>query len=137
MAAIFLYKKFFKKTSDELKHPKQKRLCIHQRASDDASDAVQELSPLHGDPSDIQGSHEKVPTSHIDGSPISGVRIPCDICKQDKKAKRVYRRKLILGLFLPFMIQGLDTTIIAGALPFIASDFSKFSKIALSERGFQ
>jgi hypothetical protein len=136
MATIFLYKKFFKKTSNEPKHPKQKRLCIHQRTSDDTSDAVQELSSFHGDPSDTHGSHEKVPTSQIDGPPISDARIPCDICKQDKKAKRVYRRKLILGLFLPFIIQGLDTTIIAGALPFIASDFSKFSKISLSERCF-
>jgi hypothetical protein len=134
MATIFLYKKFFKKTSNEPKHPKQKHLCIHQRISDNASDAVQELSSFHEDPSDIQVSHEKVPTSQIDGSPISGARIPCDICKQDKKARGVYRRKLILGLFLPFMIQGLDTTIIAGALPFIASDFSKFSNIFRKER---
>jgi hypothetical protein len=137
MATIFLYKKFFKETSNEPKQPKQKRLCIHQRTSDNASDVVQELSSFHRDPSDNQDSHEKVPTSHIDGPPISGVRIPCDICKQDKKAKRVYRQKLILGLFLPFIIQGLDTTIIAGALPFIASDFSKFSKVTLSEGGFQ
>jgi len=40
---------------------------------------------------------------------------------------RIYRRKLIAGLFLPFSVQALETTIIAGALPFIASDFSKFS----------
>lgn len=37
-----------------------------------------------------------------------------------------YRWKLVLGLFLPFSVQALDLTIIAGALPFIASDFSKY-----------
>ena len=37
---------------------------------------------------------------------------------------RIYRWKLIAGLSLPFSIQALETTIVAGALPFIASDFS-------------
>lgn len=44
--------------------------------------------------------------------------------KREKKAARMYRLKLISGLFLPFSVQALETTIIAGALPFIASDFS-------------
>jgi len=47
--------------------------------------------------------------------------------KEEKRAMRIYRRKLIAGLFLPFSVQALETTIIAGALPFIASDFSRFS----------
>jgi hypothetical protein len=51
--------------------------------------------------------------------------IPCEMCKEEKKAARRYRWKLIAGLALPFAVQGLDSTIIAGALPFIASDFSK------------
>ena len=46
--------------------------------------------------------------------------------KQEKRAARVYRWKLIGGLFFPFTIQALDTTIVAGALPFIASDFRGF-----------
>lgn len=50
---------------------------------------------------------------------------PCSICKEEKKAARRYRWKLVAGLALPFIVQGLDTTIIAGALPFIASDFRK------------
>lgn len=44
--------------------------------------------------------------------------------KEEKKAQRIYRLKLVVGLFLPFSVQALETTIIAGALPFIASDFS-------------
>ena len=45
----------------------------------------------------------------------------------DKKRRRKYRLRIILGLFLPFTLQALDTTIIASALKFIADDFSQFS----------
>jgi len=44
-----------------------------------------------------------------------------------KKRRRSYRRKIIIGLFCPFALQALDTTIIASALPFIATDFSKYT----------
>jgi hypothetical protein len=44
--------------------------------------------------------------------------------EQQKKAASRYRWKLIAGLVLPFSVQALDVTIIASALPFIASDFS-------------
>lgn len=43
--------------------------------------------------------------------------------KAERHRRRVHRWKLILGLFAPFMLQSLDTTIIASALPFIAADF--------------
>src|SRR6202012_866969 len=43
----------------------------------------------------------------------------------EKKKRRKYRLKIILGLVAPFALQSLDTTIIASALPFIAKDFSK------------
>lgn len=41
----------------------------------------------------------------------------------ETKRRRIYRRKIILGLAAPFALQALDTTIIASALPFIATDF--------------
>jgi hypothetical protein len=41
----------------------------------------------------------------------------------EKKRRRIYRYKIIFGLFMPFTLQALDTTIIASALPFIANDF--------------
>jgi hypothetical protein len=44
---------------------------------------------------------------------------------EEKKAARSYRWKIIIGLFLPSVLEALDTTIIASALSFIASDFSK------------
>jgi hypothetical protein len=45
-----------------------------------------------------------------------------------KRAAGHYRRRLMAGLFFPFLVQSLDVTIIAGALPFIASDFRKSLK---------
>lgn len=42
----------------------------------------------------------------------------------EKKRRRIYRWKIILGLFSPFCLQALDTTIVASALPYIAQDFS-------------
>jgi hypothetical protein len=46
----------------------------------------------------------------------------------DRSRKQVwlYRLKLLLGLVFPFFLSSLDTTIIATALPHIASEFSKF-----------
>jgi hypothetical protein len=41
----------------------------------------------------------------------------------EKKRRRVYRWKIIFGLFFPFALQALDTTIVASALPYIAKDF--------------
>ena len=46
---------------------------------------------------------------------------------EERKAANRYRWKIIIGLILPFTVQALDVTIIASAIPFIASDFSKFS----------
>lgn len=45
--------------------------------------------------------------------------------KAEQRRKRAYRWKIVIGLFAPFTLQSLDTTIIASALPFIASDFSE------------
>jgi hypothetical protein len=45
------------------------------------------------------------------------------LSREEKKAARRYRIRLIIGLFFPFALQALDVTIIASALPWIASDF--------------
>ncbi len=42
---------------------------------------------------------------------------------EEKRRRRKYRLKIIIGLFAPFTLQALDTTIIASALKFIADDF--------------
>lgn len=54
---------------------------------------------------------------------------PCEICQSEKRARRKYRWKIIVGLFLPFTLSSLDVTIIASALPWIAADFNKISQM--------
>lgn len=113
--------------------------CEHERSMGQNSDSPLELSHLapswRGDDCDIDGtsspqriaqkSHIQTTHEHANFDPT----IPCSICKQEKQAANRYRWKLIAGLCLPFSVQALDATIIAGALPFIASDFSKYPVI--------
>ncbi|KAH6847721.1 hypothetical protein B0I37DRAFT_431517 [Chaetomium sp. MPI-CAGE-AT-0009] len=49
--------------------------------------------------------------------------------RAEKKRRRKYRLRIILGLFLPFTLQALDTTIIASALKFIAEDFNELKQL--------
>ncbi|KAK0713185.1 major facilitator superfamily domain-containing protein [Lasiosphaeria miniovina] len=49
--------------------------------------------------------------------------------KAEKKRRYKYRLKIVFGLTFPFMLQALDTTIIASALPFIARDFNEVSQL--------
>ncbi|CAI7638127.1 unnamed protein product [Penicillium glandicola] len=46
-----------------------------------------------------------------------------------EKRRNVYRWKIILGLFSPYCLQALDTTIVASALPFIAEDFNQIKQL--------
>lgn len=52
--------------------------------------------------------------------------------KAEKKRRNIYRWKLVLGLFGPFALQALDTTIVASALKRIAEDFG--SSLPISHR---
>ncbi|KAH8678109.1 major facilitator superfamily domain-containing protein [Xylariales sp. PMI_506] len=53
----------------------------------------------------------------------------CIECQAEKRALRSYRVKIIGGLILPFVLQSLDVTIVASALPWIASDFNEVSQL--------
>jgi MFS family permease len=53
----------------------------------------------------------------------------CSVCKEEKKAARIYRWKIIIGLIFPFALQALDVTIIASALPWIAVDFGEVAQL--------
>ena len=57
-----------------------------------------------------------------------------EISRRAKIAARHYRVRIIAGLFFPFALQALDTTIIASALPWIASDFSVYCPMKLRYR---
>ncbi|EER29299.1 Major Facilitator Superfamily protein [Coccidioides posadasii C735 delta SOWgp] len=54
---------------------------------------------------------------------------PCSECKKEKHVKRVYRWKLIFGLLLPYFLASVDLTIVAAALPFIASHFNRLDEL--------
>ncbi|CAK7231357.1 hypothetical protein SEUCBS140593_007898 [Sporothrix eucalyptigena] len=49
--------------------------------------------------------------------------------KAEKKRRNIYRAKIIFGLMMPFTLQGLDTTIVASALPYIATDFNQIAQL--------
>lgn len=106
----------------EKKAAKPMKLCEHQRDIN-----LDNFNGMPADMSDFATSpqlKEGVPKDlAVDGGGSPGDIVPCVICKEEKRAARIYRWKLIGGLFFPFSVQALDTTIVAGALPFIASDF--------------
>jgi hypothetical protein len=49
---------------------------------------------------------------------------PSPELEDEKRRRRIYRWKLIASLFLPYMLATIDLTIVATAVPFIASHFS-------------
>ncbi|KAI8218904.1 hypothetical protein K4K55_012493 [Colletotrichum sp. SAR 10_96] len=53
----------------------------------------------------------------------------CPTCKSERKARLVYRVRIFAGLLLPFVLQALDVTIVASALPWIAADFRETSQL--------
>lgn len=103
-----------KSTKEKLTKSGKKHDCIHRREASQISESAMELTAYPGVPAEI---HEK---TDMDDTPS-----PCAECQEAKRAARIYRWRIISGLFVPFLVQSLDVTIIAGALPFIASDFSK------------
>ncbi|TVY81467.1 Efflux pump FUS6, partial [Lachnellula suecica] len=127
--ATIIYKKFIKpslqKDRGQEKSPSQADCvehasCDHQRHTSDAFDI-----PL----TDLSSVREKKIPRAIDEDFSSDGTDSCEVCKYEKTALRRYRLKLSIGLFLPYLIQSLDSTIIAGALPYIASDFHQLSQL--------
>ncbi|EXJ90497.1 hypothetical protein A1O1_03600 [Capronia coronata CBS 617.96] len=54
---------------------------------------------------------------------------PCPKCAQEKSAARKYRWKLLFCLVPAFFVSSLDLTIVATALPRIASHFDRFNQL--------
>ncbi|KAL4863960.1 hypothetical protein BDV12DRAFT_201603 [Aspergillus spectabilis] len=46
-----------------------------------------------------------------------------------KRRRRIYRWKLILSLFMPYLLASIDLTIVATAVPFIASHFNELDEL--------
>lgn len=121
--AIYLYKKW-KATREEPAAPAPRGSnapfvsCKHRSIRLDLSSEPIPLETLPNRGMDTRSSARK---TEADISCAS----PCTLCQEDRRAAKSYRWRLTAGLMLPYMVQALDLTIIAGALPFIASDFSE------------
>jgi hypothetical protein len=132
--ATIIYKKYIKSKRD-----KQPELCEHRRASQNTTAPVTVFNSIELPARSISSVQQtkNLATGYPEDEASNH---PCPICKEENRRLRIYRCKIVAGLCLPFIVQALDTTIIAGALPFIASDFRKprspkFSKNLLtSER---
>ncbi|KAK6532091.1 hypothetical protein TWF694_003253 [Orbilia ellipsospora] len=65
------------------------------------------------------------------GSDASGPVYPtCQICKEDHARRTKYRWKLILTLLIPNFMNSLDLTVIATAVPEIASSFNRINQLS-------
>ncbi|KAK1995953.1 major facilitator superfamily transporter [Colletotrichum falcatum] len=53
----------------------------------------------------------------------------CPTCKSARRAQLTYRFRVFAGLILPFVLQALDVTIVASALPWIAADFHETGQL--------
>ncbi|RAQ45299.1 MFS multidrug transporter [Aspergillus flavus] len=116
----------------------------NQSPNDDSPKPVTETKPCpHSRPFQVElrsrASVENARTSS-QGSTIEEDRVlvpqglpksdeKCQVCKKQKHDARVYRWKLIAGLCLPFILATLDLTIVATALPSIASHFNEFDEL--------
>ncbi|KAL2839013.1 major facilitator superfamily domain-containing protein [Aspergillus pseudodeflectus] len=54
---------------------------------------------------------------------------PSPELEAEKRRRRIYRWKLIASLFLPYMLATIDLTIVATAVPFIASHFNELDEL--------
>ncbi|KAG4430010.1 hypothetical protein IFR05_014505 [Cadophora sp. M221] len=136
--AFYLYKKFIKNRNESPSKPAPRRPCEHQRIVSNVSDGFVELDafsqPARGATDEElitrEGGRKQrddcQTTDGRDGLPHSD---ECVVCQEKQKAMSKYRWKLMLGLCFPFMVQSLDTTLIAGAAAFIASDFNQLSQL--------
>lgn len=98
----------------------QKRQCQHQWQNQNQES---ELGPVRlgneHDPADAALLSDRYPAP--EQIQPNG---PCQKCKEEKHDARVYRSKLIAGLVFPYFLASVDLTIVASAMPFIASYFS-------------
>ena len=139
--AFYLYRKFIKNRNknESPSNSKLDRACEHQRIVSNISDGFVELDDFsrtrRGTTNEVLNNSEGSPkhecqiTDGRDGVPQSD---ECVVCKEKKRAMTKYRWKLMIGLCFPFMVQALDTTLIAGAASFIASDFSKSLDLSIA-----
>ncbi|KAE8148518.1 major facilitator superfamily domain-containing protein [Aspergillus avenaceus] len=126
IAARYVYRKYKSRNQDPdnvtPKPPPQKPRCPHSRpfqvelrtrADNDGAEPT-DITPA---PS-VEDERQLTPAENE----------KCPTCKKQKHDTHVYRWKLIGGLSLPFILATLDLTIVATALPSIASHYNQFNE---------
>lgn len=85
----------------------------------------------HGSASRPSGATAMPGDIRSDMNPSSNpfTKAPTPEEKAETRRRRSYRWKIVLGLFAPFTLQALDTTIVAAALPTIAEKFGESPKV--------
>ncbi|PGH14237.1 hypothetical protein AJ79_03212 [Helicocarpus griseus UAMH5409] len=119
---------------DEVSKSKKRRTtdkngpCRHR-----SRNQSQEIELDHIQPDESRDQHDparqnflSVPYPHNEQAQSVG---PCTQCKKEKHDARVYRSKLISGLLLPYFLASVDLTIVASAMPFIASHFNRLDQL--------
>ncbi|KAN0077834.1 hypothetical protein V8E54_006138 [Elaphomyces granulatus] len=131
----YAYRKFTEKSNSPQGQQLQKTkpLCRHQLRPDQEAaaknaPAAERAALQQPDQLVISPAAEPKTTAVPQTEPMVATQ-PCAICKQQKHNARVYRWKLILGLAMPFWLTSLDLTVVATALPFIASHFDKLNQL--------
>ncbi|KAH8780090.1 major facilitator superfamily domain-containing protein [Diaporthe sp. PMI_573] len=90
------------------------------KETDRSPDSPTNAAVQEGNPTATKSAKAGAKTEKLEATPEE---------KAEQRRKRAYRWKIVIGLFAPFTLQSLDTTIIASALPFIASDFNQLSQL--------
>jgi hypothetical protein len=128
--AIYYAVKRWKKKKQEREEANNPPMPDLEQSSDTAPHLPGEGGPTQDEAVDSSGS-KAAPVSDDkkkSEKPKAPELSPEEIA--EKKRKRAYRWKVLLGLVLPFTLQALDMTIVASALPFIATDFSELCQEA-------
>ncbi|KAF4152313.1 hypothetical protein CNMCM6069_002250 [Aspergillus lentulus] len=100
----------------------QKPLCQHRLQSSQAAAAAD-------DGLSTERTSIKTEDQHILPQSAPDDDGKCHLCQQRQRHDRIYRWKLICGLTLPYILSTLDLTIVATAVPSIASHFNKFDEL--------
>ncbi|RDW84177.1 putative MFS multidrug transporter [Aspergillus mulundensis] len=69
---------------------------------------------------------ETLTSSH--GAPTLPDKRPSPEAEAERKRLRIYRLKLVTALFMPYLLATIDLTIVATAVPFIASHFDELNQ---------
>ncbi|KAK3306000.1 uncharacterized protein B0T15DRAFT_398589 [Chaetomium strumarium] len=132
MYLVYKYAKKKLREHQEAKEPVQALPDVTEPYTQDGS-RFNDTIALTASPSDTHGpfpSDTSHPSPAAEGS-SKVTQEPAESPEEcaEKARRRRYRLKIILGLFAPFTLQALDTTIIASALKFIADDFHELKQL--------